>query len=167
MVEVRRSIARSPTIEEAKFQILIYDVPERLYLELAKTRNVFGIFFCSPWISEVGIHNFFKLLQKKSKGKIFEILTRPPFKEEVWHREMIKALSDKCNARIYCNRTLHAKLYLVVAETGSFAIFGSPNLTKAARSNLEVALITYSSSFIDKLFNVFQIHLKGSCRYWR
>jgi hypothetical protein len=149
------------------FNILLYDVPAKIYEGLANATSIFGIYFCSPWLSEIGIPGFAKLLQIKAKDRPFELLTRPPTEDAPWHLEMLNALHQQCKAKIYCNPVLHAKLYIVMAESGGFAVFGSPNLTKTARSNIEVAIITYDKSFIDRLFNIFQIHLKTLCKIWR
>ena len=149
------------------FTLALYDIPSRLYDGLANAKNVFGVYFCSPWLSELGMAGFIELLQVKVKQKPFEILTRPPAPENPWHEEMLNIFYRKCNAKIYYNPILHAKIYVVMAQSGAFAIFGSPNLTKAARSNIEVAIITHNKSFIDSLFNIFQIHLKSLCKYWK
>lgn len=148
------------------FWIISRDIPRQLHYRLANAKNIIGIYFCSPWFSKPDIPGFKSVLHDKTRGKIFEVLTRP--KEEApWHEEMLIFFRLECNAKIYINPILHAKLYIVIAQIGSFAIFGSPNLTKAARSQLEVAILTYNKSFIDMLFNIFQIRLKRLCKYWR
>lgn len=145
------------------FKIIVYDVPSKLYEGIVNTNDVVGIYFCSPWISELGLPSFIKLLKNKADGKIFEILTRPPTPENPWHEEMLNLLHQQCKAQIFINPILHAKLYIVIARVGSFAIFGSPNLTKNARSNIEIAVITHDDLFINRLFNIFQIYLKPLC----
>lgn len=161
-----QGLPRGPKVDE-KFKILLYDIPYKLYEGISLARNVFGVYFCSPWLSELGIRGFISLLRSKIKNRPFEILTRPPTDDIPWHRDMVNMLRHQCNAKIYCNPVLHAKMYIVIAQSGGFAIFGSPNLTKTARSNIEVALMTYDKSFIDSLFNIFQVHLKRLCKYWR
>jgi len=147
------------------FKILLQDIPAQLYNELSNVHEVMGIYFCSPWLTELGIPGFVKLLQSKLQNKArFEILTRPP--EDLGHIKMSQKLQRDCNAKIYVNKILHAKIYIVQAKEGSFAFFGSPNLTKAARSNLEIAIETYNNKFIDNLFNAFEIHFKPLCKYW-
>jgi len=163
----RRNLASRSRGNPERFRILLYDIPARIYEGLTAAQNVFGIYFCSPWLSEIGIPGFVNLLQVKGRNKAFEVLTRPPPKDAPWHLQMMNILSEECKAKIYCNPVLHAKLYIVMAESGAFAVFGSPNLTKTARSNIEVAIITYDKSFIDSLFNIFQIHLKTLCKGWR
>lgn len=151
----------------SSFKIIVYDAPSKLYEGLINTTGVVGIYFCSPWITELGLPGFIELLKNKTEGKIFEILTRPPTPENPRHEEMLISLHQQCNAQIFANPILHAKLYVIIARIGSFAIFGSPNLTKTARNNLEIAVITHDDLFISRLFNVFQIYLKPLCKRWR
>ena len=162
--EAPPSLAKKHFQNYDKFRILLYDIPAKLYEGLAVAKNVFGIYFCSPWLSDLGIPGFVKLIQTRGRQKPFEVLTRPPSPDNSWHMKMLTDLCEKCDAKIYYNSVLHAKIYVVMAQSGAFAIFGSPNLTKTARSNIEVALITYDKSFIDRLFYIFQIHLKRLCR---
>jgi len=146
-----------------KIDILTEDVPKAILEKISNISptEIRGIYFSSPWLSELGISDADAILQRASKNKIFEILTRPP--KELWHRDQITFLRSKCNAKVYVNDSLHAKMYIVVAGKSSFAVFGSPNFTSSAKTNLEVAMISHEQSLIDGLFNTYQITLKSLC----
>ena len=147
------------------YKIIYIDIPNKLYEALAEAKEICGIYFCSPWLSELSVENFTKLIQGKSKNRRFEILTRPP--EKKWHREILQNLYEECGAKIYVNSVLHAKFFIVIARHGTFAIFGSPNLTETSRNNIEIAIFSYDTLFVDRLLNIFQIHFKPLCKYWR
>ena len=166
MVEGHPQLVNQP-FETDRFKVLLYDIPAKLYEELGKSNDVLGTYFCSPWLSDLEIPGFMQLLHSKIKNRPFEILTRPPLNEDKWHKETLNILHKECGAKIFINPVLHAKMYIIIAKNGSFAVFGSPNLTRNARTNIEVALITYDKPFIDHLFNIFQIHIKVACKYWR
>lgn len=168
------SSIRTPTILELqemfevskpprKIDIITDDVPKTILEKISNipASEINGIFFSSPWLSELGISDADNILAKASKRKKVEILTRPP--KETWHRERVEFLKSRCKANIYVNEALHAKMYIVSAGKASFAVFGSPNFTSSARTNLEVAMVTHDNSIVDELFNIFQINLKPLC----
>lgn len=146
-----------------KIDILTEDVPKAILDKISNipSSEIKGIYFSSPWLSELGLSDADTILERASNKKKFEILTRPP--KESWHKERVNHLRMNCSANVYVNEALHAKMYIVMAGKASFAVFGSPNLTSSARTNLEVAMISHDTSIVDDLFNIFQINLKPLC----
>ncbi|MBI3842154.1 MAG: hypothetical protein HY295_03260 [Thaumarchaeota archaeon] len=165
----------SPSIEELqqlfslpkppprKIDIIYENIPMTIIKRIERsTRKISGIYICSPWLTEFEPPKANSVLKKVSKNITFEVLTRKP--EKVNHQRQVEFLRNECHAKIYTAPNLHAKMYLVDADPPSmFAMFGSPNFTKEATTNLEVAMISDDPEIFNQLYDIFQTFKRDEC----
>ena len=134
----------------------------RQYVELVKDRTVErflnrfflrdtvirSLYIISPFIAPLTgeRHSLLDMKNKIEKDRIpTYVITRAP--TEVYQNEAINVFLESPWIEIRYNPSIHAKLYVVVAEQEreSFALFGSGNLTtKSIESNIELGMLIYS-----------------------
>lgn len=152
-----------------RLELLCYDVPEQIYKSIARCLEPRRLYICSPWLSELSLPLesrklpiFALITGRLSSIRRFEVYTRPPSERDERHREAIDKLKD-LRATILTCEILHAKIYAVEAKWGSFTIIGSVNLTRSARSNIEVAIKVVDEYFVHRVIGVLKEYIRPLC----
>ena len=138
---------------DSVFEIISEDIPKEIFRRIWNigTDRINSLYICSPFMSpfkgtrqdpDEG-RKFFDTLQKIGKNltssEQFVIVTRQKA-DYSDHRPTVDSYFQHCAARVYFRKDLHTKLYLIGADSLSFAVFGSPNLTHKARTNVEMGV---------------------------
>jgi phosphatidylserine/phosphatidylglycerophosphate/cardiolipin synthase-like enzyme len=117
----------------------------RLFLRDAKLRSLCIV---SPFIAPMHGRRFsLEDVRRKAESEQIPtyIITREPVEE--YQIQAMRVIRGSPWIEIRYNASLHAKLYVAVAEreADSFALFGSGNLTaKSIEANIELAMLVYS-----------------------
>lgn len=153
-----------PLIDADQIRIWTEDIPGR-FAQLLRMSDPLNVYISSPWISEFAQTSIDlkAILARKRASTI--ILTRPPA-DRASNRFLIK-LKNETPTRIYVNRRLHAKLYVIEGPRQKYVVIGSSNFTQEARFNIEFAVVIMGSDIITKrVIYSFLAYLKPACNIW-
>jgi phosphatidylserine/phosphatidylglycerophosphate/cardiolipin synthase-like enzyme len=153
-----------PIINADQIKIWTEDIPGK-FAELLRISDPLNVYISSPWISEFAEASIDlrALLAKKKASTI--ILTRPP--KNVATKKFLTRLKNETPTRIYVNRRLHAKLYIIEGPRQKYVVIGSSNFTQEARFNIELAVVIVGSDILTKrVIYSFLAYLKPSCKIW-
>jgi len=153
-----------PLIDADQIRIWTEDIPGR-FAELLRMSDPLNIYISSPWISEFehAPTDLRAILARKRASTI--ILTRPP--ENFAAKRLLTRLKNETPTRIYVNRRLHAKLFVIEGPRQKYVVIGSSNFTQEARFNIEFAVVIVGSDILTKrVIYSFLAYLKPSCKIW-
>ena len=153
-----------PLIDADQIRIWTEDIP-RKFAELLRMSEPLNIYISSPWISEFAESSIDLRAILAGKRASTIILTRPP--RNAATRHFLTRLKKETPTRIYVNRRLHAKLYVIEGSTQKYVIIGSSNFTQEARFNIELSVVIVGSDILTKrVIYSFLAYLKPSCQIW-
>ncbi len=153
-----------PIIDADQIRIWTEDIPGK-FAELLRISDPLNVYISSPWISEFEhpLINLRRILAKKKASTI--ILTRPP--QNLASKRFLARLKNETPTRIYVNRRLHAKLYIIEGPKQKYVVIGSSNFTQEARFNVEFAVVIVGSDIMTKrVIYSFLAYLKPACAIW-
>jgi phosphatidylserine/phosphatidylglycerophosphate/cardiolipin synthase-like enzyme len=153
-----------PLIDADQIRIWTGDIPSK-FANLLRISDPLNIYISSPWISEFeeAAIDLRAMLATKKASTI--ILTRPPQNLET--TRFLTRLKKETPTRIYVNRRLHAKVYVIEGARQKYVVVGSSNFTQEARFNIELAVVIVNSDIMTKrVIYSFLAYLKPACKIW-
>ncbi|MGB9592382.1 MAG: phospholipase D-like domain-containing protein [Candidatus Kryptoniota bacterium] len=134
---------------ETEYAKIVYTKPVQYFLLKFYLSDIpiQSLIFISPFIGSLdGSQITLDCVCRKvaEKGIFTYVITRAP--EEEYHQQAIETLMSYDIVELRYNESLHAKLYICIAqnESESFALLGSANLTwNSIENNIEIAMMIY------------------------